>query len=70
MSDTLAFIRCRQAYHRRCTELDSLLMVPVFGTKPYAWQQEEVIAHLCCMRIPDSGLHAAPVLLVRLTGGG
>ena len=44
-------------------------MVQVFGNKPYPWQQD-VIAHLGCMRIPDSGLHPGAVLLVRPTGGG
>ena len=69
MTDTLAPLSRRQSYHRRGTELASTLMVQVFGNKPYPWQQD-VIAHLGCMRISDSGVHPAPVLLVRPTGGG
>jgi superfamily II DNA helicase RecQ len=44
-------------------------MEEVFETTPYLWQQQ-VVAHLCCMPIPDSGVQLAPVLLVRPTGGG
>ena len=44
-------------------------MREVFGKTPYAWQQK-VIAHLCCMQIPQSSIAPAPVLLVRPTGGG
>ena len=42
-------------------ELCSSFMLQVFGTKPHPWQQE-VITHLCCMMILDSGIVAAPVL--------
>jgi hypothetical protein len=69
MVETLFVRRRRQAYLRRGSELASTIMVQVFGNKPYPWQQQ-VIAHLGCMRISDSGLHPAPVLLVRPTGGG
>ena len=68
MSDILTDMRHR-AYRRRCTEMAVWFMEEVFDTTPYLWQQQ-VIAHLCCMPIPDSGVQSAPVLLVRPTGGG
>ncbi len=68
MVDTTSDTR-RRGYQRRCKEITSTSMLKVFGTKPYPWQQE-VIAHLCCMVIPHSGIAPAPVLLVRPTGGG
>ena len=57
------------AYILRCSEMATYFMEEVFGTTPYPWQQQ-VIAHLCCMSIPDSGIACAPVLLIRPTGGG
>ena len=45
------------------------LMKKVFGITPYPWQVE-VITHLLLMSVEDSGVPAAPVLLVRPTGGG
>ena len=62
MSDTCTDMH-RRAYHHCCTELASAFMLQVFGTNPYPWQQD-VIAHLGCIRIPDSGLHPGAVLLV------
>mgnify|MGYP002177090796 CR=1 FL=1 len=59
----------RRGYIRRCIEMCTYFQEEVFGTTPYPWQQE-VIAHLCCMVIPNSGIPPAPVLLVRPTGGG
>ena len=44
-------------------------MEKVFGNTPYPWQVE-VISHLIIMSIDNSGLPAAPVLLVQPTGGG
>jgi hypothetical protein len=59
----------RRAYPLRCADLATDVMREVFGKTPYAWQQK-VIAHLCCMQIPQSSIAPAPVLLVRPTGGG
>jgi superfamily II DNA helicase RecQ len=56
-------------YLQRCSEFASYYMKEVFGTTPYPWQLQ-VMAHLCCMGIPDSKIDPAPVLLVRPTGGG
>jgi hypothetical protein len=38
-------------------------MEEAFGIIPHPWQ-EEVTLHLALMNIPDSGVHAGPVLLV------
>jgi superfamily II DNA helicase RecQ len=43
-------------------------MKEVVSTTPYPWQLD-VLTHLLCMPIPDSGIFAAPVLLVLPTGG-
>jgi superfamily II DNA helicase RecQ len=59
----------RTAYLERTSEMAKAFMEEVFCTTPYPWQQE-VISHLCCMQIPNSGSTPAPVLLVRPTGGG
>jgi superfamily II DNA helicase RecQ len=59
----------QRAYHHRCSKMAKEVMEEVFERTPYPWQQK-VIAHLCCMPLPDSGIYPVPVLLVRLTGGG
>jgi hypothetical protein len=68
MADDLQEQR-RRAYPLRCADLASDVMQEVFGKTAYAWQQQ-VIAHLCSMQTPQSGIVSAPVLLVRPTGGG
>jgi superfamily II DNA helicase RecQ len=68
MAESINDVR-RRAQAVRNSELAVSLMQKVFGITPYPWQVE-VISHLLMMSIEDSGVPAAPVLLVRPTGGG
>jgi superfamily II DNA helicase RecQ len=68
MTESMDNVRIR-AQRLRCSELAVTYMEKVFGITPYPWQVE-VITHLLMMSIDGSGVPAAPVLLVRPTGGG
>jgi superfamily II DNA helicase RecQ len=68
MAESINDVRRREQL-LRSSELAASVMQKVFGIAPYPWQVE-VISHLLVMSIEDRGVPAAPVLLVRPTGGG
>ena len=68
MAESIDDVRRREQL-LRSSELAVTVIQKVFGITPYPWQVE-VISHLLTMSREDSGVPAAPVLLVRPTGGG